>query len=209
MTPFVPFPNAAQVELLYVLDGQVVENRLWFWNAAGTPGTADLVGLADGVYDWHTTYVLPYLSDQLQLATVVATDWSTPGNVGEVTTRPPINGGVAENPHSANVAVVVGFRWPNNRPGLKRNKHYVPGVPLSQVDINTVTPAFQDLMFEAYAALIDLARVFYPGDYWYWVVASAWLAYTPRSEMVFGQCIGPVPRTKIKLGQRRKRLPAS
>lgn len=209
MAPFVVFPNGAQVELIFILDSQVISNRLWFWTAGDPPASAELVGLADGVYTWYTSTILPSLSDQLQLATVVAKDWSTPTTPFEVTTFPPINGGVAEQSHSANVAVVVGFKWPIQYGRLKRNKNYVPGVPLSQVDLNTPTAAIQDVLFEGYAALIDAARLFAPSDYWYWVVASAWDNGAVRSEQFFGECTGPLPRPKIILGQRRKRLPLS
>ena len=64
-------------------------------------------------------------------------------------------------------------------------------------------------MFEGYAALIDAARLFAPGFYWRWVVTSQFLDNSPRTEQRFGECIGPVPREKIILGQRRKRLPIS
>lgn len=207
MAVFVPFYGGVQVELLFVLDGVVIENRLWFWQPDYPHTSASLVDLADGVYDWHTTYILPYLSDQLQLATVVATDWSAPGAVGEITTRPPINGGVAGESHSANVAVVVGFRWPLQYSRLKRNKNYVPGVPDGEVTLNTPSVFIQDVLFEGYTALIDAARDIFPDNYWYWVVTSAILGNVPRSEMLFGESTGTVARSAIILGQRRKRLP--
>jgi len=204
---FVPLTNGAQVELLYVLDSKVIQNRLWFWNADHIPDSTELRDLADGVYDWHTTYILPYLSADLQLATVVARDWSVPVGPFEVTTRPVVFGGVSEEAHSANVAVVVGFRWALQYSREKRNKHYVPGAPDSAVVLNTVQPAFQDAMFEGYAALIDWARLIPPTDFWYWVTTSAYDNNAPRDEQLFAQSTGPVARSQIKLGQRRRRLP--
>ena len=209
MAPFVPLEDGAQVQLVFVLDGEIISNRLWFWTADPPFTSAHLVGLADGVYDWYTALILPSLSDELQLATVVATDWTSAGNVGEVTTRPPINGGIAEGSHSANVALSVGFRWPTQYSRLKRNKNYVAGVPLSEINLNTPTPHIQDVLFEGYAALIDAARTFTPGDYWYWVVTSAWYQSNLRDAQFFGVCIGPPNRAGIILGQRRKRLPLS
>lgn len=209
MAPFVVFPNGAQVELVFVLGGEIVSNRLWFWNADGTPSSAELLGLADGVYDWYTTWILPALSDDLLLATVVAKDWSTPTTPFEITTLPPIAGGTLEESHSANVAIVVGFRWPLQYSRLKRNKNYVPGTPISAIDLNTPTATIRDVLFEGYAALIDAARDFAPGSYWNWVVTSAIEDNASRSEQLFGVCIGPVARAEIKLGQRRKRLPLS
>jgi hypothetical protein len=209
MAPFVPFPGGVQVELLFLLDGQIVENRLWFWQVDFPHTSAELLNLADGVYVWHTTYILPYLSQDLQLVTIVATDWSAAGGPFEVTTGPVVNGGVAEESLSANVAVVVPFRWALQYGREKRNKNYVPGIPDSAVQLNTVQPTFQDAMFEGYSALIDFARLISPGDYWYWVTASAIDDNAPRSEMLFGQSTGTAPRPGIILGQRRKRLPPS
>jgi len=205
---FVPLTGGAQIEIVFTLDGQIIQNRLWFWNADRVPDSADLLGLADGVYDWHTSLILPSLSDQLQLATVVARDWSVPLGPFEVTTGPPINGGVSEESHSANVAVVVPFRWPLQFGRLKKNKNYVPGVPLSQIDLNTPTSSINSVLFEGYAALIDAARVFAPSDFWYWVVTSAIADNTPRDEQEFGLSIGPEPGKPFILGQRRRRLPA-
>lgn len=209
MATFVPMTNGAQVELVYVLGGEIISNRLWFWNADHVPTSAELLELADGVYAWHTLYILPYLSSDLLLQTVVARDWSVPLGPFEVTTGAPTNGGVAEESYSANVAVVVGFRWALQYSREKRNKNYVPGAPDSAIVLNTVQPAFQDAMFEGYAALIDWARTIAPGDFWYWVTASAFDNNTPRSEQLFAESIGPVSRPNIILGQRRKRLPAS
>lgn len=210
MAPFVPIPGGAQVYILFNLDGVTISNRLWFWtDAISPPGSTELQGLADGVYSWHTSMIMPYLSQDLLLGTVIAYDWSDPSTPFETTTGPSINGDVAENSHSANVALSVGFRWPINYPHLKRNKNFVPGVALSDINLNTPTAFIQDVLFEAYAALIDDARLFSPGDYWYWVVASAWEDNVLRSEQLIAPSIGPVPREKIIIGQRRKRLPAS
>ena len=207
MAPFVPFYGGVQVELLFVLDGKVVENRLWFWQPDYPHSSVDLLSLADGVYTWYTTYILPHLSDQLQLASVVATDWSAPGGLFEISTGPVVNGGVNAESSSANVSIVVGFRWPSQYSRLKRNKNYVPGVPEQEITLNTPTAFIQDILFEGYAALVDYARTIPPVFYWYWVVTSAILGNAPRDEMHFGKTIGPLPRPAIILGQRRKRLP--
>lgn len=209
MGAFVPLTDGAQVEIIYTLGGEIVENRLWFWTDLPPITSTELQGLADGVYDWHVANIMPFLSQDLSLATVAATDWTSSGGVFAFSTGPVVIGGVAEQSHSANVALSVGFRWPLNRPRLKRNKNYVPGIPIGSVDLNTPTAALQDAMFEGYAALIDAARLFAPGFYWRWVVTSAIENGVPRSEQRFGECIGPLDRGRIILGQRRKRLPIS
>jgi len=207
VAPFVPLTNGAQVELVFVLAGQVVSNRLWFWTDGDPPASAELLGLADGVYSWYTDNILPSLSNELLLQTVVAKDWSTSTTPFEVTTLPPITGGAIESCYSANVALSVGFRWPVQFARLKKNKNYVTGIPLSAIDLNTPTDAIRDVLFEGYAALVDAARFFVPGFYWFWVVTSAWEDNTLRSEQLFKKCLGPVARLEIHTGQRRKRLP--
>jgi len=207
VAPFVVFPNGVQVELVFILAGQVVSNRLWFWTPLDPPGSTELLDLADGVYSWYTSNILPSLSNELLLQTVVAKDWSTPTTPFEVTTLPPIAGGTVESSYSANVALSVGFQWPIQFARLKKNKNYVTGIPLSAVDLNTPTDAIRDALFEGYAALVDAARLFAPGFYWFWVVTSAWEDNTLRSEQLFKKCIGPVERARILVGQRRKRLP--
>lgn len=209
MSVFVPLPDGAQVEVVYVLDGQVMENRLWFWTDTPAIDHAALQGLADGVYAWHTTNILPFLSSAIQLAAVEAKDWSADPPPDVAVAGPPINGGADADCHSANVAAFVKFRWPNQLQMLRRNGNFVPGVPKSAVDLNTPTDAFKHALFEGYAALIDAARTFAPGHFWNWVVTSAISAGAPRSEQAFGLCIGPPPRRFVRLGQRRKRLPIS
>lgn len=209
MSAFVPFPDGAQVEVVYVLDGQVMENRFWFWTDTPPIDHTALQGLADGVYGWHTAKILPFLSSALQLAAVEAKDWSADPPPDVAVAGPPINGGADADCHSANVAAFVKFRWPNQLRHLRRNGNFVPGVPKSAVELNTPTPEFKDAIWSGYVDLIDDTRLFTPVHFWWWVVTSAFTNGVPRSEQVFGQCIGPPPRQLIRLGQRRKRLPIS
>lgn len=207
MGAFVPFVDGAQVEIIYDLGGELVENRLWFlFDNPPIDGTA-LQGLVDGVYDWHTTNILPFLSDDLFLGTVIGRTWDTdPPTLIALNTTGAV-GGTASEALSANVALVVRFRWPLQWSRLKKNKHYVPGVPESEVTLNTVSGALQDAMFEGYAALVDAARLFTPAFNWRWMVNSAFENNAARAEQFSRECIGPVARPAINLGQRRKRLP--
>jgi len=206
---FVPFPDGAQVEILYSLGGETVENRLWFWTDFPPIDAVAMQGLVDGVFDWHTANILPYLSSDLLLGFVLGREWATSGATPYFSTGNNVLGGSASPSHSANVALSVRFRWPFQYQRRKQNKHYVPGIPIDQVDLNTPSAFIQDAMFEGYAALIDAARLFAPGFFWRWVVTSAYSSGSPRSEQSFGECIGPVRRDQIILGQRRKRLPVS
>jgi len=206
---FVPITAGAQVEIVFVIGGEIVENRLWFTFDTPPINQAALDGLAGGVAAWHVSNVLPLLSVDIQLAAVEAKEWENDPPALISVVAPLVNGGNASPSHSANVAIVVPFRWPLNRPKLRRNKNYVSGVPTSEVDLNTPSFALRDGLFEAYAALIDAARLFEPHQTWRWVVASAFSGGSARSAQLVAECIGPPPNRAYKLGQRRKRLAAS
>lgn len=206
MAPFVPLTDGAQVEVVSVLGGIVVTNRLWFTTDDPPITQTSLDGLAVGVYSWYILRVLPFLSVDLQLAAIVAKDWTSDPPPFISVAGPPINGGDTDEAHSANVAVVAPFRWPLNFSKLKRNKNYVPGIPKSAVDVNTVTETFSGNIFEGYAALIDAARLFSPLLTWRWRVTSAWEGNVLRSTQFVRDSIGPPPGQRLKIGQRRKRL---
>lgn len=203
---FVPIPDGVQVEFVFSLGGGVASNRLWFTFDNPPFGSTELLGLVDGATSWHTSNVLPALSHDLVLQLVRGSSWDDPFPSLVETVFPVVSGGSAEGSHSANVAVVVPFLWPINY-RLKRNKHYVPGVPLDQVDLNTVQPDLQSALFEGYAALVDAARLFEPVFNWRWVAASAYASGAARAVQFTASVQGPPIDTPFRLGQRRRRLP--
>lgn len=206
MAPFIPITDGVQAELVFVLDSQVMSNRLWFTFDSPPWDHAALLGLADGLHAWYVSSILPALSHDLILYQTRVTDWtaSPPGDIAEHFGA--VQGSNLSGCHSANVAVVVPFRWPIGL-RLKRNKHYVPGIPLDQVQLNTVSDELSDVLFEGYAALVDAARDFYPALTWRWRVASAYEAGAARSEQFVRSSQGPGQRLPYKIGQRRRRLP--
>jgi len=207
MAPFVPVADGVQAELGFRLDGKVVSNRLWFIKDNPPIVMSDLDGLVAGLISWHTTNILPSLSSDIIFRGARATRWnSVPGDISSITLVT-IAGGTAIQSHSANVAVVVPFRWPLALGREKKNKNYIAGVPLSEVNLNTVSDSFTDVLFEAYAALVDECRLFSPLFNWRWMVASAFDAGVARSTQLIGECTGPSFTRPYLLGQRRKRLP--
>jgi len=203
---FVALPNGVQAIIRYGFDGGVLSSRLWFVYDTPPFGVPELQGLADGLANWHRTNVLPYLSFRLDLLRVEALDWTSDPPPQSATSLVGLAGGQIQDAHSANVAVVVPFRWPIGS-RLKRNKHYVPGIPQPDVDLNTVSFALSDALFEAYAALVDEARTFYPALRWRWVVTSAYEAGAARPVQFWQNCQGPLNTNPYELGQRRRRLP--
>lgn len=206
MAIFVPLAAGAQVEAVFNLDGKVVENRFWFVYDNPPYTVTEIIGLCNDFYTWHTTTVLPLLSSDIELDHVIATSWFSSLHFGAFTSAPPVSGGIASSSLSANVAIVVPFKWALGT-REKLNKNYVPGVPESAVDLNTVTLAYSDALFDAYVSLIDAARDFSPVRNWRWVVTSSFDDNSPRTEQFWESCQGVYLRGRLKLGQRRKRLP--
>jgi len=206
MGAFVPLPAGAQVIVRLQLAGLSVSNRLWFTYDTPPFNLAALQGLADGVSGWWRGNIMPALSIDLFLSEVAAFEWSADPPPLSAFNSTPMYGGVNEKSYSANVAVVVPFLWPIDV-RLKRNKHFVAGIPDGGVVLNTVQPALQDALFEGYAALVDAARLFSPTFKWRWRAASAYAGGLARSEQYVADVQGPPIETPFLLGQRRRRLP--
>jgi hypothetical protein len=203
--PFVPLANGAQVELVFTLGGEVVENRLWFTTRQPPITQFQLDALAAGVAAWHTAQVMPLLSDQLQLAAVEAKDWTAdPPPLLSVVT-PLINGGNTSGCHSANVSIRVVFKG-STAQTFPNNANFVPGIPLDGVDTNTVAMAIRNDLFDAYVNLIDLASVFGIFPAWRWVITSRQLNYAWRSTQALART-DFIQFPSPYVAPRRRRLP--
>lgn len=183
MPPFVPLSDGAQVEIIFLLDGLVVEDRLWFISRQPPIDSTQLLDLATGVLDWHTSQVLPLLASELTLTLVRATEWTAPG--GSIANAPGVDthGGNSSGCHSANVSYRVRFKGTSSTPRLY-NSHFIPGIPLDAVNTNLIDATFRDGLFDAYVNLIDLAAGFGPFPAWRWVITSQIEGNAPRSEQL-------------------------
>jgi hypothetical protein len=195
-----------QAEIVSVLDGQVVENRLWFFDRFGAATSTEQQQLSDGVAAWYVGNVLPLLSSDLDCQIVKVSSWATNPPPTVAFTGISLPGGDASPSHSANVAVSVPFDWVTEAARLKRNKNYIPGIPKSAVDLNTVSSTFVDGIWDAYVALVDLPGTWSTGNIWRWVTVSLFENNALRSEAFFKRSLGPSSKDRIHLGQRRKRL---
>lgn len=205
MGVFVPLTDGAEVEIVFTFDSRVVQNRLWFVCRQPPIDSTKLLALAQGVYDWHTSEVLPHLSSSLQLAVVEALEWSADPSPDIQVAGTPVNGGGSSDSHSANVADRIWF-LPDSSGGRLRNSNFVPGIPKDAVSLNTVDATFRTSIRNAYIDLIDLAAGFGPFPAWRWVCTSSIDAGSPRSEQAafrvdFIRYLSPY------VAQRRKRLP--
>lgn len=206
MAVFVPLANGVQVEIFHALGGEVIENRLWFTYDNPPFGLTELQSLTDGVRDWWRDWVLPYLSQDLSTLAVVGRDWTADPTPQQTTSLLNVAGGAASESSSANVALVLPFRWPLGV-RLKRNKNYIAGIPEAEITLNSPSFFIRDKLFDAYVELIDATRRIPPVLNWRWVATSAIENNAPRATQLAYDVQGPYGGKNFVLGQRRKRLP--
>lgn len=205
MPPFVPLTDGAQAELIFQLDTEIVSNRLWFITRQPPIDQVQLDALALGLYNWHAAEVLPFLSDQLILATVVAKDWTSDPPPFIAVQGTPVFGGNGSGCHSANVSIRVSFKG-STAQTFRNNSNFVPGIPLDGVDVNTYTPAIRDALFDAYVNVIDLASGWGVFPAWRWVITSRQLNNAWRSTQAFARTDFIRFPSPI-ISPRRRRLP--
>jgi len=205
MPPFIPLTNGAQVDVLYTLFGEIVENRLWFVDRQPPITTEHLENLAEGVASWSIAWVMPFLAAELQLGAVIARDWTSEPGVTAGVATPSMAGGNLSGSHSANVSYRVTFDGFGLPPTI-RNANFIPGIPLDQVEHNEVSPVFKEAMRDAYVALIDAAPVFGPFPAWEWVCTSRRADNAWRDEQV-GQRTDQIRVPSRWVSPRRRRLP--
>lgn len=173
--PFIPVPDVAQVRLEGVMDNQLTLNDLYFEISGGGINAAGLDNLCTNVADWWTLNVVNILSDDFASVRVTAIDLSS--QTGALGSAPAAaTGGVAIEAVPNNVAACVSFRT-DQRGRSGRGRNYVPGIPGSQVALNTLDPGFITGLVGAYNLLIG-AGTFVPG--WQWVIASRYTGGLPR-----------------------------
>jgi hypothetical protein len=159
MALFVPLEHGIQVELVFHLDGRILTNRLWFVVVAGDPTSADLVAVASGVASWAIMRLMPYLSQDIKLLIVRATDATVPYPGPQEIALAGVFGGVAEGSYSANVAVKVEFQT-FTPPALWLNWNFLGGIPLSAVTLNTIDSTFKNNIKNAFVFLLDVFSLF-------------------------------------------------
>lgn len=186
MTPFIPFPNGAQAEALYVFDGKPITNRFWFLNRQPPTTAIQIENLAIGLGEWARTNVLPFLGNDIQLVGARARSWDTTPATHETVTTIGDSGGSSSRCLSANVAVRIELKG-SSAQTFRNNSSFVGGIPIDVVEGNTVDAGFLDNLFEAYVDLIDLAAVFGVFPAWRWVVASSWESGSLRSTLAFAR----------------------
>lgn len=173
--PFVPIPNAAQLEYIYTWDGQICENVLtYFINTAVT--TTNLQHLASAAITWWNANLKPLQSSSVALLTVKATDLSSQiGPVVEDTTGLPIVGTGASGAVPNNVSVAIKLITANRGRSFRGRVFHV-GLVNSVVTNNTVALATRTNLRNAWLAALTLGT----SPIWTLAVGSRYTNNAPR-----------------------------
>jgi hypothetical protein len=166
--PFVPVPNTMLAEIRMLMDGQQVENTLWF-EATGAPTVPSMSDLADQLILWWIANYAPQTSIALQLVEVVISDQTTAASP-QVSVAAPAGtiGAVVSDALPNNVSLTVSFRTPLRGRSF-RGRNFVVGIPESVATASHLSVAYVAGWQVAYAQLkSDIDAV---GDF-VWVVVS-------------------------------------
>lgn len=159
MSLFVPLAQGVQVELVYRLAGRILCNRLWFVVVASDPTTADLTAIGVGVRTWATANLMPLLSQDIRLLSIRAYDATVAYPGPQVVTSVGVDGGIAADSHSANVAIKASFKT-ETPPGAFTNWNFLGGIPKSVVTLNTIDNSYRSSVRFGYGALLDQFSLF-------------------------------------------------
>lgn len=199
---FVPGPNVAQAELVYSLDGQVIENTLYFEASAGLD-TALMGTLASNLISLWTANFAPNLSTAVSLTQVVVTDLTTDSSPAILVPLSPAESGEVDSPPLPNnVSLAISFKTAF-RGRSSRGRNYVPCLCESQVVGNTVASLFASNIVAAYEEMLG-AGGFVTGLEW--GVFSRFSNGAPRTTGLF-RPITAVTVFDLTVDSMRRRLP--
>lgn len=180
--PFVPVPATLQVDVIYLLEGQRVENTLYFERGDGWD-LAEIESFLFNLYTLIADDLLPFLSAAIQLVEVIGRLLDAASSIGASFIPPtPPSGGVSGNSAPNNVTYTISFKT-----GLTgrsfRGRNYVPGLPGSAVTGNTISPTTRAGLLAFYSSLIAFAE----SEGATWVVVSRYSGVDPVTK-------DPIPR---------------
>lgn len=199
---FVPVPETIEVDMRMRLDGQRIENTLYFHKIGGW-ATADVPVAYNALLVWWNTHYAVPLSNQLTLKEIAITDLSSPtGFAFEIATPVPNPAGDSGDPPLPNnVALCVSFRT-SFRGRSFRGRNYVPGLTHLSVTNNTVIPTTVTAIQDAYNELLTVASSLGAN----WVVASRYSGGTERPIGIHTNITGATVVDNT-IDSQRRRLP--
>lgn len=174
--PFVPIPNAAQLEYIYQWDGQIVENVLTYKLNVSVDAT-NLQVLTTAAIAWWVANLKPIQSSSVALLAVKATDLSSSsGPVIEDTTSLAQSGAGASSAVPNNVSVAIKLITANRGRSFRGRVYHI-GLVGSTVVNNTVALATRTALRNAWIAAQTLGT----SPVWTLAVGSKFSAGAPRT----------------------------
>lgn len=200
--PFVSALGTAKVELRYQIDGQRIENLLYFYLGAN-PTDGDFEALGEALLVWYEDTLAPTLTTAIALHEVFITDLSS--STGPVFSLTPAEGAIrgvrsVTSLPSGN-ALCVSFRT-NGRGRSARGRNYVAGLGISDTNESIFLPSPAENVRSAYSALLSTGVV----GTAVWSVVSTIHAKAPREAALVQPITGAV-LTDLAIDSQRRRLP--
>ena len=201
---FIPVPNTAQAELIYIWQDQVVENVLYF--TTGAPMTPVMLQMiASDLKAWWIADIQDLQGVDIALREIKVTDLETESSpVFTLTSGLPLNGNVASEPMPGNVSLCVSFRSAG-RGRSSRGRNYFPGLTENQVQGNIVTSGVITSLLTAYGRLQTGDAMF--DSQAGWVVVSRFHNKAPRA-IGLAQPVTSVVIIDPFVDSQRRRLPS-
>lgn len=183
---FVPVNQVAMSELVYLYQGQITENTL-YWNYSLGWSIENQTNLAVMLLDYWNEAFKPLQPSDLSLIKIKVTDLTTQNSPGiEYTATLPIAGTGAGNPLPNSVTMAVKFST-GFRGRSFRGRNYVCGLFTSSVLGNQVVPTALSAWQSAYAGLMAVqGEGFNP----IWGVVSRFTNKAPRTAGIFTEITG-------------------
>jgi hypothetical protein len=203
LTPFVPFPDGVQGELLFDYFGLPISNRLWFIDRFPPTLASDVDDAAVGLATWYALQVLPLLGNDLIFLGSRVSRWDTSPSSYVSSFPVSIPGGSSVRSHGASVAYRVLFQGDNSQ-DFKLNANIIPGIPLDMIVGNTMDAGFRSALRDAYINLIDDTGRWTAGNKWRWQVGSSRLGGVYRSTLASART-DLIHVTDLYSTQRRRR----
>lgn len=199
---FIPVANTAAIEVRAQLDGQEVENTLYFLCLTAMDSTL-LGDLVSAVLAFWATRMIPTLPSSYELFEVYGYDMTTATGIKDTATpAAPVNGTRSGNPLPNNCSLFVQFESGRRGRG-NYGGNYHCGLTESDVTGNEANNAVVALITAAYNEMVGEDGL---ATGWQWVIASRYYNKLPRS---VGVTI-PVARALVTdrtIDSQRRRLP--
>lgn len=205
---FVPVPNTIEVDVIYLLDGQRMENTLYFENPSGWT-VGDIITWLDELNTFISSELMPLLTSAIQFIELAARLLDTASSIGaSVSIVPPVSGGVVGEQLPNNVTYTISFKT-----GLTgrsfRGRNYVPGLGLDAVNGNSIAAATRTGLLAFYTEL--KARALTNGTPW--VVVSRYSGVNPTTGKPIPRAVGVTTEVQSittydnTVDSQRRRLP--